>query len=247
MDAYGQMYDLGGHTFPVTTKSQEAQKWFDRGLLWTYGYNHEEAVSCFKKALEADPDCAMAHWGVGYASGPNYNMPWHLFDTRNRAKALAAGYESSQAALKLTNGLTDWEKALVEALPSRYPQLDLIDDMRPWNDDFADAMREAYQAYADSLEVQAIFAEALLNRTPWKMWDLQSGEPAEGASTKEAQKVLEAAMARAAPGGKVKMAVFSSGPPGMNASVASAGHLVAKRLSRRFSDVMSLHEMTFEL
>lgn len=195
MDAYGQKYDLGGHTFAITTTSEEAQKWFDRGLLWTYGYNHEEAVFCFEKALEADPNCAMAHWGVGYASGPNYNMPWHLFDKRNRQKALTAGYESSQAALKLTQGLSDWERALVEALPSRYPQLEMIDDMRPWNDGFADTMRQAYQKHSDSLEVQAIFAEALLNRTPWKMWDLQSGEPAEGASTKEAQTVLEAAMA----------------------------------------------------
>ena len=67
--------------------------------------------------------------------------------------------------------------------------------MSPWNSDFADAMRKANQQHGDSLEVPTIFAEALLNRTPWKMWDLQSGEPAEGASTKEAQAVLEAAMA----------------------------------------------------
>jgi tetratricopeptide (TPR) repeat protein len=195
MYAYDALYDLGGHTFPVSTESKDAQKWFNRGLLWTYGYNHEEAVSCFEKAIEADPNCAMAHWGRGYAAGPNYNMPWHLFDTKNRAMALATGHESSQAALKLIEDVTDWEKALVEALPARYPQQDLIDDMSPWNDDFADAMRKASQRHGDSLEVQTIFAEALLNRTPWKMWDLQTGEPAEDASTKEAQAVLEAAMA----------------------------------------------------
>ncbi|MEP0942947.1 MAG: hypothetical protein ABJH63_21430 [Rhizobiaceae bacterium] len=195
MDAYDNLYDLGGHTFPISTQSDEAQKWFDRGLLWTYGYNHEEAVSCFEKAVAADPKCAMTHWGLAYAAGPNYNMPWHLFDTKNRTKALAAGYHSSQTALQLTDGLSDWEAALVRALPARYPQLDLIDDMSPWNDDFADAMREAYQQQGDSLEVQTIFAEALLNRTPWKMWNLQTGEPAEDASTKEAQVVLETAMA----------------------------------------------------
>ena len=51
MDAYDKLYDLGGHHFPVTTSSDAAQKWFDRGLIWTFGYNHEEAVSCFEKAL----------------------------------------------------------------------------------------------------------------------------------------------------------------------------------------------------
>ena len=186
-----EYYNLGEHTYPVSTRSDEAQLWFDRGLLWTFGYNHEEAIACFQKAIEADPDCAMAHWGLGYAAGPNYNMPWHLFDKANRAKALATGFDAAQTALGLSDGLEDWEKALVEALPARYPQADLIKDMSPWNDDFADAMRLAFNAHQDNLEVRTIFAEALLNRTPWKMWDLQAGKPVEDASTQEAQSVLE--------------------------------------------------------
>ena len=39
------------------------------------GYHHEEAVACFERALEHDPTCAMAHWGIAYAIGPNYNKP----------------------------------------------------------------------------------------------------------------------------------------------------------------------------
>ena len=71
-------YDLGEHSFAITTSSYDAQLWFDRGLNWTYGFNHHEAVSCFQRALEADADCAMAYWGIAYALGPNYNMPWIL-------------------------------------------------------------------------------------------------------------------------------------------------------------------------
>jgi tetratricopeptide (TPR) repeat protein len=193
MDGYG--YDLGDHSFPVTTSSPEAQRWFDRGLLWTYGYNHEEAIACFRRALEADPRCAMAHWGIGYASGPNYNMPWDLFDAAGRAEALAAGHAAARAAAAHVAGCAPWEEALIGALPTRYPQSEPIEDMSSWDRHFADAMRRAFHAHPDSLEVRAIFAEALLNLTPWKMWDLRSGSPAEGAATEEAQAVLEKAMA----------------------------------------------------
>ena len=70
-------FDLGPYSRKVTTSSPDAQLWFDRGLNWLFGFNHEEAIKCFQKALEHDPDCAMAHWGISYAPGPNYNLPWH--------------------------------------------------------------------------------------------------------------------------------------------------------------------------
>lgn len=82
-------FDLGSYSRPVTTSSPEAQLWFDRGLLWTYGFNHEEAVFCFKQAAEADPKCAMAYWGVAYALGPNYNKPWEAFDEAETSKTLS--------------------------------------------------------------------------------------------------------------------------------------------------------------
>ena len=193
MDQYG--YELGGHTFPVTTASPQAQIWFDRGLTWTYGYNHEEAVACFRRALQADPDCAMAHWGVGYASGPNYNMPWELFDDAGRAEALKVGHAAAAAALARIENVTDWEAALIRALPARYPQESSVEDMSPWNQDFADAMRQAFEAQRSSHEVRTIFVESLLNLTPWQMWDLKAGTPAEGAHTVEAKAVLEEALA----------------------------------------------------
>ncbi|MDG1423913.1 MAG: hypothetical protein P8P89_00450 [Paracoccaceae bacterium] len=188
-------YDLGAYSLAITTASPEAQKWFDRGLNWTYGFNHHEAVSCFQKVLAADPSCAMAHWGIAYASGPNYNMPWKLFDKAGRKAALEAAYDATQQAIGLCSGITPIEAALISALQARYPQRALDDDMENWDDRFAAEMRAVFGAFPDALDVRSVFVEAMLNRTPWKMWDLPSGMPAEGADTTECQQVLEAAFA----------------------------------------------------
>src|SRR5690242_15455404 len=69
-------FDLGTHSTAVTTVSSDAQYWFDQGLNWRFGFNKEESVKCFHKALNYDPDCAMAHWGVAYGVGPFYNLTW---------------------------------------------------------------------------------------------------------------------------------------------------------------------------
>ena len=69
-------FDLGAHTRRISTTSPDAQKWFNLGLNWSYGFNQEEGVKCFRKALQSDPDCLMAHWGIAYACGPFYNLPW---------------------------------------------------------------------------------------------------------------------------------------------------------------------------
>lgn len=88
MDDY---YDLGNYSRPVQTISKDAQIWFDRGLNWTYGYHHEEAIECFKKSIENDPDCLMAYWGIAYASGPNYNKAWGDFDSDEKEHHVVAG------------------------------------------------------------------------------------------------------------------------------------------------------------
>lgn len=188
-------YDLGTYSCPVTTSSADAQIWFDRGLAWTHGYNHDEAVACFQRAAELGPDCAMAHWGVAYAAGPNYNLPWDLRDENGQKKSLAIAYDATQRALSQITGCTAVEQALIRALPRRYPQRDPVEDMHRWDYDFADAMRAAFAEQPDHLDLRTFYVEALLNLTPWQMWDLKSGQPAEGAATLEAQEALEWAMA----------------------------------------------------
>ena len=184
-------HDIDVYSRKVTTNSPEAQLWFDRGLVWCFSYNHEEAVACFKQALTHDPDCAMAHWGIAYALGPNYNFEWRHMDPEGKAAILAGAFDATQAALALAGEVSAPERALIEALPARYPQRDTIEDQAPWNDDFAAAMQTAYAAHPGDIDVATIYAEAILNQTPWKMWDLRSGGVAEGAGTIEAQAVLE--------------------------------------------------------
>lgn len=187
-------YDVDVYSRAITTASPEAQRWFDRGLVWTYGYHHEEAIACFKRALDADPGCAMAYWGIAYAIGPNYNMEWRHYDPEGRAKALASAYDATADAMARVGAVTPLEHALIEALPARYPQCEAIEHQEPWNDAYADAMRGVYKAFPADLDAAAIFAEAILNQTPWKMWDLKTGGVAEGAGTLEARQVLERAM-----------------------------------------------------
>ena len=184
-------FDLGAYGRQVTTSSPDAQLWFDRGLNWMFGFNHGEAIKCFKKALEHDPGCAMAHWGVSYASGPNYNLPWHRYDPIGRQMALSASFDAMQTALARAGNASPVEQAMIRALPARYPQREALEDMAPWDKAYTKEMRKVFKAYPDDLEVRTVFVESVMNRTPWQMWNLKSGKAADGSGTDECRAVLE--------------------------------------------------------
>jgi tetratricopeptide (TPR) repeat protein len=187
-------YDLGSYSRRISTSSAEAQAWFDRGLAWCYGYNHDEAVRCFEEAAKADPSCAMAWWGIAYAAGPNYNKQWKAFDTVDLERSLKTAYGATAEALKHAASASPVEKALIQPLALRYPLNDPGQVTPIWNDDYAAAMRKVFEAHSRDLDVAALFAEAIMNRTPWQLWDIATGKPAEGADTLEAIDVLEKAM-----------------------------------------------------
>src|SRR5437016_5012873 len=107
-------YDLGAYGRTVTTAAPEAQRWFDRGLVWSYGFNHEEAIRCFERALEADPACALAHWGIAYAVGPNYNVAWDAFDAAELPAVVARAHAAITAARALAGAASPIERALIE-------------------------------------------------------------------------------------------------------------------------------------
>ena len=187
-------FNTGTYSFKISTTSDDAQIWFDRGLIWAYGFHWEEAVVCFKKATEEDPNCAMAWWGVAYSVGPEYNRMWHQLDENELKTALKECFEASQNALSLSSKASDVEKDLIKALSNRHPSPNAPSNFDDWTNDYADAMRKVYLKYPENPDVSALFAEAIMSRTPWLLWDLKTGEPKEGASTLEAKEVLEKAI-----------------------------------------------------
>lgn len=161
----------------VTTVSPEAQAFFDQGLALLYGFNHDEAARSFARASELDPSCALCFWGLAYALGPNYNVP--MLPER----ALLA-WEALTSARRLATNTTQTaavEQALIEALAERYQGPEHLDPaaMQPRNVAYAEAMRAAARKFPHDDDVQVLFAEALMNVNPWKLWQ-PDGSPAPG-------------------------------------------------------------------
>ena len=194
-----EYYNLGSYTRPITTASKQAQLWFDRGLVWGYGFNHEESVKCFEAAIAADPSCAMAYWGVAYSLGPNYNKPWEFFDEQDLESTVDRAHKATSQAAERAANATPVEQAIIHALQSRYPKRQHEragprDECSVWNRDYAAAMAHVYRSFPDDLDVATLYADALMNLTPWQLWDIRTGKPAEGARTLEIKDVLERAI-----------------------------------------------------
>ena len=201
MDGY---FNLGGYRRPITTRSLEAQLWFDRGLNWSYAFQREEALRCFEKVIELDPDCAMGYWGLAYATGPYYNSPWDQFPRRMLPGVIEKANHHAREALKRDAHTSPVEQAIIQALIVRFPTPTCEDKalLSQWDDDYAQAMREVYAQFPTDNDVCALAAEALICRTPWQLWDLDRRCPADGADTTEAIAIIQDAVERMADAGE---------------------------------------------
>lgn len=191
-----EYYDLGSFHRPVTTTSADAQGWFNRGLIWAYAFNHQESAQCFEQCILADGTCAMGYWGLAFALGPNYNKPWQLFDGEDLSLTTRRAHRAMQEAKRLAADCSPVEKALIDALQNRYPQEEPVGDCAVWNRPYADAMVSVYEAFPDDLDVVALYCDALMNLTPWDLWNLKTGEPTPGARTLDVKKALDRSFTR---------------------------------------------------
>jgi tetratricopeptide (TPR) repeat protein len=156
---------LGPHHRKVTTTSDSAQEYFDQGLAFLYGFNHDEAIRSFEAAAESDPQCAMAFWGIAAANGPHINNP--AVDEPH-AKAAWGALTKARA---LASNATKVEQALIEALGKRYADPQPA-DRKLLDEAYATAMAEVWKTHPNDADVGALTAEAKMDLRPWDQWTL---------------------------------------------------------------------------
>lgn len=177
---------LKGIDFKISTNHQEAQYYFNQGLMLAYGFNHAEAARSFYEASRLDSNCAMAYWGFAYVLGPNYNGGMEE-DNFQRA------YNAVQKAKKLSKDCTPKEIALIDALITRYTANPPA-DRKPLDIAYAAAMKKVYDKYSTDPDVGALYAESLMNLHPWDLYEKSTGTPKEW--TPEIVKILNELMAK---------------------------------------------------
>jgi tetratricopeptide (TPR) repeat protein len=177
--------NLGNYNHPISSNNSLTQRYFNQGLILAYGFNHAEAVRSFQEAAKRDPNCAMCYWGIALVLGPNINAPMEV-------DALPKAWQALQKAIALSQNASEAEKAYIQALAKRYPP-QWVEDRKPHDLDYAKAMREVAQRYRDDLDAATLFAEALMDTTPWDYWDENGNPKPEG---KEIMATLESVLQR---------------------------------------------------
>lgn len=162
---------MGRLQHPVSTTNQLAQKYFDQGLTFIFGFNHDAAIRSFNRALALDSKLAMAHWGIGLALGPNINLPVS-------PEAEKAAFDEVQKALALADRATEAERDYIQALATRY-SIAPGADLPALDREYSRAMRKVMEKHPDDLDAAVLYAESLMDLKPWQLWDAE-GNPAEG-------------------------------------------------------------------
>ncbi|MEW4564931.1 hypothetical protein AB1K70_20565 [Bremerella sp. JC770] len=154
---------LGEHRWKTSSDNPQAQAYFDQGLAFMYGFNHDEAIRSFHQAARLDPTCPAPWWAISLANGPNINYP--LLDEKHAPLAWGALLKAKQLAGKGS----PLEQDLIAALEKRYAESP-PEDRKPLDQAYADAMRQLWKKYPNEPDVGALFAESLMDLWPWDLW-----------------------------------------------------------------------------
>ena len=161
--------NLGDLSFRISTENPMAQAYFDQGLRWIYGFNHAEAVRSFRHAQRLDPTCAMCFWGEAVALGPNINQPM-------LPAAEAPAYAAALAAVARTNGTTERERALIDAVARRYAPAGQ-GDRAALDQAYAQTMQAVHERFPADQDIAILYAESLMTLQPWDYWEADRATP----------------------------------------------------------------------
>jgi tetratricopeptide (TPR) repeat protein len=169
-DAGPPLWDgLGNLHYPITTASEQAQRYFDQGLRLTFAFNHAEAWRAFKQAQKLDPGCAMCFWGEAFVLGANINAPMENGAVQPAFLALTNAKARAGKA-------SDREQALIDALAERYASSPDADGAA-LAAAYADAMAQARASFPDDQDIAVLFADSIMNTSPWDYWEADGITP----------------------------------------------------------------------
>jgi hypothetical protein len=136
-----------------TSCAAGAQQEFDRGVALLHSFWFSAAIKSFNSVLEADPSCAMAHWGIA--------MSWwgNPFGGFRSAAALKTGAEAARRGREL-GAKTEREKGYVDAVGTLYADA-ATTDQRTRILNYERAMERLASAYPEDTEARIFYALAL--------------------------------------------------------------------------------------
>ena len=153
---------MGPDRGPVASRVPLAQRYFQQGMMLTWGFNPAEAARSFDAASAADPGCALCYWGLAWTLGPNINADMAADDAVRVRDALAR-------ARALAGARPRRDRALIDALSVRHPAAG--DPTAIDEEAYAVRMRALARQYPRDADAATLAAEALLNLHPYDWWD----------------------------------------------------------------------------
>ena len=151
---------LGPFTKKISTANPEAQALFDQGMQMMYSFAKLDAVRSFRAAWARDPECAICHWGEGWAWGSYLNGPM-------LAEHSPFAYAAAKKALALkANAKLKWEQAFIDALQTRYVEHFEAKNRMDQERAYADAMKKVSEALPDDLDAMTLYGDALFLLEP---------------------------------------------------------------------------------
>ncbi len=149
---------VGPYSRKITTQSPAAQKYFDQGLIFLYGFNYDAAGASFEAAAACDQTCAMAYWGIAMANGGQVD------DSDAIARRAAEAWKASRKALELAESASPVEQALIKAACQRF-DVSPTSNRKAHDQAYASAMRRAWRAFPDDPDVGTLTAKAISSAT----------------------------------------------------------------------------------